>query len=60
MAAKMGRAEGLTTRLEKDEGQDCDESKEAAEEGNLKAAEPLAQQLDERAHDREQQAPGHH
>jgi hypothetical protein len=33
----MGRAQGVTTRLEKDKRQDRDKSKEAAEEGDLKA-----------------------
>ena len=39
----MGRAEGATALLEKDERQERDKSEEAAEEGNLKAVEPLAQ-----------------
>jgi hypothetical protein len=43
MAVKMGRAEGATALLEKDERPERDKSEEAAEEGNLKAVEPLAQ-----------------
>jgi hypothetical protein len=43
MAVKMGCAEGVATRLEKDERQDRYKSKEAAEEGNLKAVELLPQ-----------------
>ena len=37
----MGRAEGMTTRLEEHERQDRDKPKEATEEGNLRAVEPL-------------------
>src|SRR5258707_965665 len=60
MAIKMGRAKSTVALLPKNKGEDRKKPEEAAEESNLKAVEALAQQLDERAHDREQQAPGHH
>ena len=56
----MGRAEGVTAPLEKDERQDRDKPKEAAEEGDLKAVDLLPQKLDERAQDRKQQRSGNH
>ena len=50
----------MTTRLEEHESQDRDKPNEATEEGDLTAVEPLPEELDERAHGREQQTAGHH
>src|SRR3984893_14358703 len=59
MAIKVGRAKRMVAFLRKYQGEDRKKPEEAAEEGDLKAVEALAQQLDERPHDREQQATGH-
>ncbi len=56
----MGRPERVMSLLAKRKGQDRDKPEKAAEEGDLKAVEPLPQQLDERSGDREQKAPDHH
>ena len=57
MAVRMGRAEGVVALLAKDKWQDREKPEEAAEEGDLKAVETLAQQFDQRSHYREQHAP---
>src|SRR5262245_46032258 len=60
MAVEIRRAKRVVAFLRKNERDSRDKPKKAPEKGNLEAVETLAQQLDERAHDRKEQAPDHH